>query len=255
MRTLLIVFVCSLWPVTSLAQDDASTTQGPGALTGTWAQKVVNSSISDVPIVGEVSTDSIGYLIVDIQQHGSELRMSSRVCDLHIVSSVSKVRTVVPRSFIDAIDEDVRSARVHQDAGTWRFTAPKRVTTLGVRLRNREYETLPSEPDDPRVLDPDRDGHPGMTLRIEGVISGELYVVQRAWDVMNGVVRHGRFIDGLIDWGNDQALLDSTSIFLGDQPPSRPHPDASRSYFRSTKVDQDTSCRDVVAHKKKLFRR
>ena len=224
-------------------------------LSGKWAQKVVNSSISKVPVVGKVTTDSVGYLLLDIEQDADELTITSTVCDLRIDSSVKKVRTIVPDRFVNGLDSHTRRAKLERDDGQIRFVAPKKYTTVGVDLRNTQYETLPEDPDDPRVLDSDRDGHPGMTLRIEGVIRGELYVIQRAWDVMRGTLDGHRHIDGLIKWGNEQVLLDSSSIFLGSQPPSRPHPKAVRSYFRTTRLSDDATCRDVVDRRSSLFTR
>ncbi|MGM0557546.1 MAG: hypothetical protein ACQEVA_14270 [Myxococcota bacterium] len=240
------------------ASDDSDQTKESQKVTdvsGTWAQKVVNSSISKVPVVGEVTTDSVGYLLLDIQQDGDDLTITSELCDVRIDSSVKKVRTVVPQSFVEAIGTTTRRAELDREDGQWNFVAPTKYTTLGVRLRNEQHETLPEDPDDPRVLDPDDDGKPGVTLRIEGMISGELYVIQRGWDVMRGTVDGQDRIDGLIEWGNEQVLLDSSSVFLGSQPPSRPHPNAKRSFFRTTRMPDDATCSDLVESRKTLFSR
>lgn len=270
MRHLLVLIAILVFPLPLLAQDqyaDASsgasenTSESDGTrskvtdVSGKWAQKVVNSSISKVPVVGKVTTDSIGYLLLDITQDGEDLTITSEVCDVRIDSSVKKVRTVVPQSFVDAISRETRRAELDREDGRLTFMAPKKFSTLGVRLRNEQYETLPDEPDDPRVVDQDDDGKPGVTLRIEGMISGELYVIQRAWDVMRGTLEDRRYIDGLIEWGNEQVLLDSSSVFLGSQPPSRPHPNDKRSYFRTTRISDDATCGNVVKSRKQLFSR
>ena len=37
---------------------------------------------------------------------------------------------------------------------------------------------LPGEADDPRVVDADSDGNPGVTVQVRGLIDGEVYMVQ-----------------------------------------------------------------------------
>jgi hypothetical protein len=269
MRYVIVILATVFAPLTAWAQDggdgDKSTFQRTSHtvsadreitdLSGRWAQKVVNSSISKVPVAGKITTDSIGYLLLNIEQDADELSITSEVCDVRIDSSAKKVRTVVPDSFVEAIGEQTRRATLDRDGAELSFFAPKKYSTVGVDLRNPQYETLPEEPDDPRVSDADNDGHPGVTLRIEGIISGELYVIQRAWDVMRGTVQGHKYIDGLIDWGNDQVLLDSNSIFLRNQPPSWPHPNEKRSYFRTTRISDSATCNDVVKQRRTLFSR
>lgn len=256
MKHFLILVSIFLSPALALAQQGPSNAAiGETNLRGKWAQKVVNSSISKVPVVGKVTTDSIGYLLLNIDQEADELSITSEVCDVRIDSSVKKVRTVVPETFVEAIEKETRRARIDRDNGEISFYAPKKYSTVGVRLRNTQYETLPEKPKDPRVLDPDSDGHPGVTLRIEGLINGELYVIQRAWDVMRGTLRKSKYIDGLVEWGNEQVLLDSSSVFLGDQPPTKPHPNQRRSYFRTTRVSSQTTCGDIMRSRSKLFSR
>ena len=257
--TTLLVFVgLTIVSPTALAQDwnGGENTATRPDLNGIWAQKIVNTSLSKIPIVGRVTTVTTSYLRVEIDQDGEELRLDSEVCHLEIDSSQDSVRTIVPPRFVRAMEEQSRRARlVETSDGDAKFVAPSKTTTLGVRLRSPSYENLPSEPDDPRIVDQDGDGDPGVTLQLRGLVSADLYVAQRGSDALRGEVRGNSIIDGLVSWSSDQKVLGSTSIFVKSQPESRPHPDEDRSYFRTTRIDASASCSDIVSNRDRLFDR
>lgn len=210
-------------------------------LSGVWSKKVVTTSVSRVPVVGKVTTETTTLQRVDVEQDGASIVMVNRVCDIDIESSVSAVRTIIPDTFVEAIGETRREARLtRRDDGVW-LAAPKNHQILGARLRAPDSEHLPDQPDDARVRDEDNDGHPGVTVRVEGMISGELYVVHRGWDQFEGPV-DGSSIRGEVTWGQDQSVLDSSSIFLKKTPETNPHPDSSRSTFEMRRLDQTQSC-------------
>ncbi|QDG54143.1 hypothetical protein FIV42_26395 [Persicimonas caeni] len=138
--------------------------------------------------------------------------------------------------------------------GVW---AQKLVTTavskvLGANL-DAEADKLPRKKSDPRVIDGDKDGHPGMTVRVSGLIDGELYLLQKSWDRLWGKMLGDGRIVGRIKWRTEQVVLDSTSRLLGDPPESKPHPDPKQSYFRMKRVTAQTSCADIVKTQKELF--
>ena len=242
-------------PATTQTTEQASSSDTYPDLSGTWAQKVVNTSVSRIPVVGRVTSVSTAYLLVDIDQNGDQLELESQACDLQLDSSQEAVRTIVPPRFVRAMSEQTRTARLLRDGNEVEFVAPRKTTTLGVRLRNPSHERLPTEPDDARVIDQDQDGHPGVTLYLRGLVNAELYVVQRGWDALRGEVGGDSRIDGLVTWNTEQEVLGSTNIFARSPPDSSPHPDRDRSYFRTTRVDGSTTCSDLLSRRSQLFGR
>jgi hypothetical protein len=110
---------------------------------------------------------------------------------------------------------------------------------VGAKLR-RSNDPLPSDPDDPRVFDQDGDGNPGVTIRVEGIVSGDMYIVQRSWTRLEGALLGDGSFGGRLFFGNAQVVLDSTSPFLGDPPSSRPLPNLS--WFRIARLPEDADC-------------
>lgn len=223
------------WPVAADADE-------PPDLEGPWVQQVVTTAVSDVPVIGEVTTRTTTAQRVEVEQTGDDLQLTTRVCDIDVDSSMSQVETKIPKPFVEALGESTRSASLVERDDGYRLVTSKNHEILGAELRAPESEHLPDEPDDPRVVDADDDGHPGVTVRVEGMIDGELYLVHRGWDAFRGELDGNDTIAGPVEWGQEQVVLDSSSVFLGDAPDSKPHPEASEHRMRMKKLDDARSC-------------
>jgi hypothetical protein len=248
MHRLAILFAIIAVPSFALAQDEWPD------VSGRWAQKQVTTSVSDIPIVGEIETRTIAYLLVDIEQEGSALEVTSKVCTISIDSDIKKVRSVVPEAMIDAIGTTTKKARLERTRdGKVRFFQPRSTDVLGVKLDSIK-EPLPTDAEDSRVVDADKDGKPGVTVRIEGLIDGAVYVIQRSWSILRGLATDDQ-IDGAVTWRTEQVVLDATSSLLNSNPDARPHANRDRHYFRTTRVGSQTDCSNIIKARKRLFAR
>lgn len=248
-----IAVLAAILPAILLVPASSFAQQWPD-VSGRWAQKQVTASVSDIPIVGEIETETVALLVLDIAQDGARLEVTSTVCKLDIDSEIKKVRSVVPPAMIEAIGTVKRKARLEKTSdGGIRFFQPKHTDFLGVDPAQKDA-ALPTEPDDPRVVDADKDGKPGVTVRIEGLIDGAVYVVQRSWAILRGEATSTR-MDGAVTWRTQQEVLDASSSLLDSNPDARPHPNRDRHYFRTTKVGSKTTCRDIIKKRGELFDR
>ena len=60
------------------------------------------------------------------------------------------------------------------------------------------------------MRDDDHDGHPGVTVRIGGLIDGEVYLVQRGWSEFAGTAYDADTIRGDVRFDQDQEILGAT---------------------------------------------
>jgi hypothetical protein len=225
-------------------------------VSGTWAQRLHVSSISDVPLVGEVNSTTISTLRLSVEQSGADLSVTTETCDVEIVSSADLVETIIPDAFVDALEVSVRSGTVQGAGEQAHIVLPRFVELRGVRLDDIESDPLPTDPDDSRIWDQDEDGHPGMTVRVGGgLVDGEIYLIQRGWNALEGDVVDDQYVDGLVDWGDEQVVLGSDNQLLEEQPDSRPDPEAENSFFRSTRVADSVDCDGILADADALFAR
>lgn len=221
-------------------------------LSGTWAQKVVTSAVSKVSMLGDVVSQTVALNQVQIKQDGRNLTIISQPCDINLKSDQKMIKTQIPRAYIDAMESKTRKATLSGDPGQYYLDIPGKTTVLGANLEALGDE-LPTEASDARVLDPDNDGHPGMTMRISGFIDSDLYMVQKSWDQMKGKILPGDKIAGEVTWKTDQVILDATSKMVGDSPKSAQHSDPKQSYFRMTRVDAGSKCGTIIKNKDSLF--
>lgn len=220
-----------------------------GAFTGTWGKLMVQASkaTSQVPIIGEMTVDSKTemYALVKIEQIGKQLDITKQICDIRIDSGTIFVNSTIPQAFIDSLPIEQLTGTMTPNNEMLIFMRNKAYTTRGVRLTDIANEILPTEPSDHRVFDQDKDGHPGMTVEVGGIVSGKLFIIQRFWNVLRGEHITPNTIDGLVQWNHEQVVLDADNDSLKRGAKAVPNPDPLQSYFRMTRVQDDTTCVDL----------
>lgn len=247
---------------TTTNNDDDTTTNNntpqPGELTGKWAQLVVTSSLADVPFEGTVTTTTSSMLLIDVTHTGDQLQLRTSTCAVNMNSTSNSVETIIPPAFVTGLPETTRSGSTTLDAsGNLQVSLPYFTEVFGARLTDIENEALPTSSSDPRVYDQDNDGNPGMTVSISGIISGDIYIVQRGRNSLTSSVSADKSRwDGLVQWDNEQVTLGaSNSILTSVSPEATVDPNANNSFFRTTRVNAAMDCATVVSTAEQLFAR
>lgn len=222
----------------------------PPAVGGRWARLTVSTAVSELPVVGELSTETRGLVLVDVVQDGRALRLSETVCALG-AEGVGPIETRFPAGFVRAVSGSTKSARLEPDGDGWRWVEARSERLLGVRLR--PGEAVPERASDPRVVDGDGDGAPGLSVEIRGLVSGRVFIAGRDWSQLEGRLRSPRTVEGQLSWGSEQRVLGAEPSLLDQQPTSRPHPDPTKSWFRMTRVPSGARCAELIARAGKLF--
>ena len=149
-------------------------------LSGTWVHRQDTTTVSRIATIGRVRSTTTSFVLYELRQTEGELRGHGRVCDIRIDSGSPMVETYLPDAFLEAVEAPQLRASVERDAGTVRVEQARTWSVLGASLDAPSDDALPSDADDPRVRDDDHDGHPGVTVRIGGLID-EVYLVQHEW--------------------------------------------------------------------------
>jgi hypothetical protein len=231
-----------------------TSSEQPPAVEGTWAQVLFYASINDVPAVGKTNGSTTTLQRVTVQRTGASLTMQVEPCAIEVDNGTPVVATIIPDAFVRSLGVTERTGSLVLAEGKWRYVQDPDLQLRGVHLANPETDPLPTDIDDPQVWDQDEDGHPGVTVRISGITDGEVYVVQRDVHALDGVIDVER-MDGLADWNTDQVVLGSDNPILNMQTSVVKDPDATASYFRSTRVDASKTCEAIVAERDELFSR
>ncbi|MCB9729694.1 MAG: hypothetical protein H6744_05320 [Deltaproteobacteria bacterium] len=245
----------ALWLAACLLAPSALAATDPPDLSGTWGRLDVTTSVSQVPMIGDVTTTYRAISRVQIAQTGTKLTMEEHLCVVRFESDHSEARSSLVEGFVATAPPLERHARLVHKGGKWRLDASELIEIHGARLEHPDKDALPTDPKDPRVRDMDHDGHPGLTVNVAGLVEGSVHLVQRVRTLLRGLVRSADRIDGLITWSRAQSVLEATNLFLRNTPSTVPHPDPSRSWFRAQRVRPGTDCATLVADAERLFAR
>ncbi|MGM0578709.1 MAG: hypothetical protein ACQEXJ_23505 [Myxococcota bacterium] len=225
----------------------------PPDLAGRWAQIQEATDVTSIPLVGDVETVGTTLLLLDVEQEGTRLRIRETVCAIRLDTSAIDIQPKLSPDFAKGLSGTVREGRVVYDNDRWEYQQPRTVMVHGAKLDDPEEDPLPEEVDDPRLVDGDEDGHPGLTAEVRGLVNGTVRLVQRLWNDLQGIVRSEDHVEGLMTWGREQEIVDASNFLLRKQMPTHPHPDPARSHFSMRRVPDDTDCRTLRKQAKKLL--
>ena len=218
----------------------------PASLSGIWAKEVITSALSDT-FLGEEETTTTSILLVNIEQDGGSLTLTSEVCAIEIDSRRGFAQTEIPPAFINSLPAVTRSGTYEQGS----LTLPWAFEVRGVEfLPGEDPETtpLPTEASDPRVFDQDEDGNPGLTVFVDaGIVSGDIYVIQRGRDTLSGQARSASLLEGTVQWDDEQVILGASNqaLMIG-QPTTRPNPEEGANRFAMVSLSAGASCTEAL---------
>ncbi|MFT6399486.1 MAG: hypothetical protein ACJAYU_004253 [Bradymonadia bacterium] len=221
----------------------------PGELAGRWVLVQTTTTVSRVVSIGRVRTTTRAVMFYDLEDDGSSLNGHGTLCEVDVQTGSPFVYTELPSALVRVLNAPVLSASVDA-AGT--FLQPRSYSVLGVELDDPRVDELPQEPDDPRVIDCDGDGNPGGTVRISGIVSGEVYVAQRSWSELEGRVTSPDTIEGQVRFDEDQVILGASRRILRSGPPTEPDDDPERNWFRLVRLADGADCVDALAYAESL---
>lgn len=200
------------------------------------------------------STHTHTWALVKWTQVGTQVTYTETTCGLR-TDKVFGAETLYPDSFVKAIDVRHRTATLSTPAEGATFRAGPYVQSFGVKLSDPFREALPTDINDPRIVDTDGDGHPGVTVGISHPLvgSGHVFVAQRSVARLEGTVGEGGKVTGVVYTAPDMFKIDADRWWLKVESPQRQHPDPKESPFVLVPVADGTSCADVLRDKDRLF--
>lgn len=231
-----LALLCSFVPQSSaFAEDD---------LSGTYVLFQQTTTLTRLPVLKDVTARTRSVALHELKHKGDRLFGAGKLCDLRIVSSSSMVKTSLPAAFRKLVSHLPFDARLKRDEGALTLEQESPTLVLGANLKNPLRDPLPTKAEDKRVIDQDGDGHPGVTVEISGIVSGQVYVVQRSKSMLVGEQKGSAF-KGSVDFESEQKVIGASTGLLKRDPGGEPVP--QNSYFVLQKVSSGMSCSDAVS--------
>jgi hypothetical protein len=243
-------------PVDPYYDDDIGlegTAVDPGALAGTFALKMQVTTQTDLPVIGTVTGGGDTYLLISrtYDAASQSYAQSNQVCGGLIRSETSE-STLPDESWQSITPQTPRTVTIRDADGF--FEVDHHLELWGLEnLENPYTDALPEDhlaaqepPHASRIVDMDNDGHPGMTITVNGLVSGDFYFVQRKISDLHGVLQGPDRAVGLHTSSFEQTILGASDAPVQQGYPQRQHPDPKQSWFEELRVDDASTCDTVL---------
>ncbi|MGD0045277.1 MAG: hypothetical protein ABSE84_33575, partial [Isosphaeraceae bacterium] len=160
-------------PLCASAAGAASVTD----LSGTWVLETIGAQTVTAPTYANpFHIKSIGVILIQVIQTGNDVTLAGNYCDrVEQDDPNDPAQVVIPDAWRLTPWPVQRSGSFAPDeSGQLTLTLPTLIEVVGARLANPACDALPTDPNDPRLVDDDNDGLPGITIGLKGLISGTL---------------------------------------------------------------------------------
>lgn len=219
-------------------------------LAGRWAHYDVVAYEGDV-----IKTLVISYGFNDFSVGDGEVIDAASFCFAEQRSD-PPIETSLSDKATQAIKPPATAISVTDVDGTLRIGRTPTPTPVGIRLDDPANESLPTDPSDPRIVDDDGDGNPGITvnIRVSDDLSGELYIARlEVFAYEAALVEPDRLVGTVTD-DSEQLVIGATDpIFMSSNANWAQHPDRSKSPMILVRVDDDWDCDRLAAERDALF--
>ena len=219
-------------------------------LIGRWAHYDVVAYEDDV-----LKTLIISYGFNDFTEVDGRIVDQSSFC-FSEQRTDQPIRTSLSDTATQAITPPPVALEIDVVDGVLRVQRPATPTPVGIRLDDPFNEALPTDPDDPRIVDDDGDGKPGLTVTIEVTpeLIGELYIARREIFAFEAFLTEPDVLTGVVTDNSEQLVIGASDPVFEMSPANwRQYPDLAKSPIILKRVDADWDCERLAAERDTLF--
>lgn len=231
----------------------------PFTQTGTWAGKYVISQFVE-NVLSFLDPDDfvqqyvVTYSVVKLSP-GPEANTLNYVEDncITVMTEVNGAASELGEGYFihSPMDEYVINLSSGEIGAS--FVLPETLSIKGVNLEDPLNDPLPTDPEDPRLVDFDKDGNPGYTVYVSGAANGELYATERYLFSYSGTVVTNDLISGLIDGVVESVFVESTSPLIPTDTETKADEEPSHNFFEFKRVDDGMTCEQLLTQYPTIF--
>lgn len=204
---------------------------------------------------GLIKTLIISYGFNDFTEVDGRIVDSAKFC-----FAEQRTNQPIETSLSDAATQAIKPPRTPVKVavvdGRLRVRRPATPTPVGIRLADPAAESLPTNPADPRIVDDDGDGKPGITVRIRvtDTLAGELYIARREIFTWEGFLEAKDRIEGVVVDRSEQLVIGASDpIFASSDAQWTQYPDLAKSPIILRRVGKNWDCERLAGERDRLF--
>jgi len=181
----------------------------------------------------------ISYGFTDFYLEDGKLMASDRFVHAEQKLSRKNAESALSDEAVQAIQPRVQEVDLSLKNGRWQLYRPATPSLLGIR--GDPLKPLSKDPSDPNLTDPDRDGHPGVTVKISvgRFFRGEIYITRREiFDYYLTLNDNGTLSGHVVD-RSEQFVVGASKKILTQESNSIQHPDPGLSPVLLVRIDPE----------------
>ena len=218
-------------------------------LSGTWVLETIGAQTVTAPTYANpFKLKSINVMLVQVVQTGSDVTLTGKYCDrIQHDDPSNPAKVIVIDAWRLTPSPFTRNGTFAPDAsGQLTLTLPALIEVAGAVLTDPVCEALPVDPNDPRLFDSDGDQQPGISVGLEGLITGTLRSVQRQATALQGVAVDTDRVEGGMVYESDQSVVASdppsiACLYTLSTSSADPTPCSSSFVMRKVQVPADVA--------------
>jgi hypothetical protein len=181
----------------------------------------------------------ISYGFTDFYLEKGKLMQSDRFVHAEQKLSRKNAKSVLKDAAVQAIIPRVQEVELFQKDGIWHIYRPESPSLLGIV--GDPMKPLSTDPHDPNLIDPDKDGHPGVTVQISvgKFFKGEIYIIRREIFSNYMTLNNNGSLSGYVIDRSEQFVVGASKKILRQESNTFQYPDKGLSPVLLVKVDPD----------------
>jgi hypothetical protein len=181
----------------------------------------------------------ISYGFTDFYMEDGKLMQLDQFVHAEQKLSRKNSKSVFSDEAVQAIKPRAQEVELIQKDGIWHIYRPESPSLLGIE--GDPLKPLSSDSNDPNLTDPDKDGHPGVTVQISvgKFFKGEIYLIRREVYSSYLTLNNNGTLSGYTTDRSEQIVVGASKKILNQESHNYQHPDKGLSPILLVKVDPD----------------
>jgi hypothetical protein len=179
----------------------------------------------------------ISYGFTDFYLEDGRLMQSDRFVHAEQKLSRKNAKSVFSDKAVQAIKPRAQEVELYRKDGFWHLYRPESPSLLGIE--GDASKPLSNDPNDPKLTDPDKDGHPGVTVRISvgKFFKGEVYLIRREIFINHLTFNNNSTLSGYIIDKSEQFVVGASKKILNQKSNQVQYPDKGLNPILLVKID------------------
>jgi hypothetical protein len=179
----------------------------------------------------------ISYGYTDLYLEDGRLMQSDRFVHAEQKLSRKKAKSVFSDAAVQAIKPRVQEVELYRKDGIWQLYRPATPSLLGIE--GDPLKPLSTDPNDPNLTDPDKDGHPGVTVSISvgKFFKGDIYLIRREIFINYLTFNNNGTLSGYVIDKSEQFVVGASKKILNQKSNQFQYPDNGLNPLLLVKID------------------